>query len=266
MGLKESLRKLHEQEMLDKKLSLKREVKKELTKLKNEKILDKKCSSCGDVANYSIKGSSDWYCKECAIEYFGDLKHLKKTNTPDSSKNNKEIFFITSNDKKFAEMQSIIPEIKQLKIELDEVQDLDAKKIISKKLLDARSKVKGGSFIVEDTSLYIECLNGLPGPLIKFFVQSIGDKGMYEIAAKFRNDKAQARTLIGYYNRGKIKYFQGIVEGRIVRPERESKFGWDAIFMPEGYDKVFGEMNTDEKNEISMRGIAARKLRDYLKK
>jgi non-canonical purine NTP pyrophosphatase (RdgB/HAM1 family) len=268
MGLKESLRKLQEQEMLDKKLSLKREVKKELTKLKNEKILEKKCSVCGDVANYSIKGSSDWYCKDCAIEYFGDLKHLKKTssNSSQAKSGKKDIYFITGNDKKFSEMQSIIPQIKQLKIDLDEVQDLDAKKIISQKLLSAKSKVKSGSFIVEDTSLYIDCLNGLPGPLIKFFVQSIGDKGMYEITAKFRNDKAQARTLIGYYNRGKIKYFQGIVEGRIVRPERESKFGWDAIFMPEGHDQVFAEMDIDEKNEISMRGIAARKLRDHLKK
>jgi hypothetical protein len=82
MGLRESLKKLQEQERFDKKLSLKREVKKELTKLKHEKILEKKCSMCGDIAKYSIKGSSDWYCKECAIEYFGDLKNLKKTVIP----------------------------------------------------------------------------------------------------------------------------------------------------------------------------------------
>jgi ribosomal protein L37AE/L43A len=61
---------------------LKRELKKELTKLKNEKILEKKCTMCGDIAKYSIKGSSDWYCKDCAIEYFGDLKNLKKTVMP----------------------------------------------------------------------------------------------------------------------------------------------------------------------------------------
>ncbi len=79
MGLKESLRKLQEQEQLDRKISLKREVKKELTKLKNEKILEKKCAMCGDAAKYSVKGSNDWYCKDCAIEYFGDLKSLKRT-------------------------------------------------------------------------------------------------------------------------------------------------------------------------------------------
>jgi len=79
MGLRESLKKLQEEERRDKNLSLKREVKKELTKLKNEKILEKKCIMCGAIAKYSIKDSNDWYCKDCAIEYFGDLKNLKKT-------------------------------------------------------------------------------------------------------------------------------------------------------------------------------------------
>jgi hypothetical protein len=94
MGLKESLKKLQEAELRDKNLSLKREVKKELTKLKNEKILEKKCIICSHNANYSIKGSSDWYCKDCAIEYFGDLKHLKKTNIVaenDSKKTTKDL-------------------------------------------------------------------------------------------------------------------------------------------------------------------------------
>lgn len=80
MGLKESLKKLQEQERLDKRLSVKREVKKELTKLKNKKILEKRCIMCTDAAKYSIKGSNDWYCKECAIEYFGDLKNLKRAS------------------------------------------------------------------------------------------------------------------------------------------------------------------------------------------
>jgi len=86
MGLRESLKRLQEQERLDKKLSLKREVKKEFTKLKHEKILEKKCTMCGNIAKYSIKGSSDWYCKDCATEYFGDLKNLKKNIMPRTPK------------------------------------------------------------------------------------------------------------------------------------------------------------------------------------
>ncbi|MGV8086850.1 MAG: non-canonical purine NTP pyrophosphatase [Candidatus Woesearchaeota archaeon] len=266
MGLKESLRRLQEQEKLDKKLSLKREIKKELTKLKNEKILEKKCTICNDAARYSIKGSSDWYCKECAIEYFGDIKHLKKSNIDINKKNNSDLYFITNNDNKFREIQDIIPEIKQLKLELDEIQELDARRIIKHKLLEAKIKYKGkNAFIVEDTSLYLECLNGLPGPLIKWFLQTIGNQGLYDLTYKLKNDKAEARTLIGYYSKGKIQYFQGIVKGKIVYP-RKSNFGWDAIFMPEGYDEVMGEMTLSDKNEISMRSYAARKLKEYLNK
>ena len=263
MGLKESLKKLQEQERLDKKLSLKREVKKELTKLTNAKILEKKCIECGRTAKYSIKGSNDWYCKDCAIEYFGDIKHLKKSNADPKRGENQELYFITGNDNKFLEVQQIIPYVKQLKIDLDEIQELDAKKIIEHKLLEAK-KQHPGSFIVEDTSLYLECLKGLPGPLIKWFLQTIGNEGLYNLTIKLKNDKAEARTLIGYYSRGKIKYFQGLVKGKITSPGR-TNFGWDAIFIPDGYDRIFGEMDSDEKNEISMRGQAVRKLKEYLK-
>lgn len=104
MGLKESLRKLQEQEQLDKKLSLKREVKKELTKLKNEKISEKKCIECGGAAKYSIKGSNDWYCKECALEYFGDLKNLKKKT---AVKNIKSKQIVESKDSKVSRMLKV---------------------------------------------------------------------------------------------------------------------------------------------------------------
>jgi len=271
MGLKESLKKLQEQELLDKKLSLKREVRKELTKLKNEKIQSKKCVMCGDDANYSIKGSNDWYCKDCAAEYFGDLKNLKKKVAVEpkmiSKGSYENIYFITGNYKKYIEIEKILPKIRQLNLELEEIQELDAKKIIEHKLLDAKKKFKekNASFIVEDTSLYIDCMKGLPGPLIKWFLQTIGNDGLYNIVKNSGNNKAEARTLIGYYNRGKIKYFQGIIKGRIVSP-RKSDFGWDAIFLPDGHSKVMGEMTKEEKNEISMRGIAAHKLKEYLKK
>jgi non-canonical purine NTP pyrophosphatase (RdgB/HAM1 family) len=265
MGLKESLKKLQEQERLDKRLSLKREVKKELTKLKREKTLEKRCIECGDKAKYSIKGSSDWYCKDCALEYFGDLKNLKRSFIESLHKKKPKMFFITNNDKKFLEVANILPHIEQLRTDLDEIQELDAKKIIEHKLLEAKKKLsdKSNAFIVEDTSLYLECINGLPGPLIKWFLQTVGNNGLYNLTLKLKNDKAEARTIIGYYSKGKIRYFQGIVKGNIVSP-RSGDFGWDAVFMPEGSNKVMGEMTREEKNGISMRGKAAMKLKEYL--
>ena len=289
MGLKESLKKLQEDQEKDKKISLKREVEKELKKLKKKQVVVRRCIMCGDVADYSIKDSSEWYCKDCAIECFGDLKSLdksqdkkktkdktsKKTISVGSShveapkyvKDAKTINFITGNLKKYLEVEKILPNLRQVNLELLEIQELDAKKIIEHKLLEARSrfKEKDAVFMVEDTSLYLDCMKGLPGPLIKWFLATIGNDGLYNIAKNSKNNKAEARTLIGFYDSGKIKYFQGIVKGKIVAP-RKSDFGWDAIFKPDGYKKVMGEMTKEEKNSISMRGNAARKLKEYMEK
>ncbi len=268
MGLKESLKKLQEDELKFQNLSLKREVKKELTKITMEKIKEKYCIMCNALANYSIKGSNDWYCKDCAIECFGDLKHLTKTKTTIPKKllvSNKKFYFITGNKNKFSEVQAVFPNVKQLKVNLDEIQDFDARKIIEHKLLEATKKHKG-EFIVEDTSLYMESMNGLPGPLIKWFLDRIGNDGLYQIADNNSNNKAVAKTIIGYYKRGKIHYFEGVVEGTIVRPRVKTTFGWDAIFVPDGYDITYGEMSREDKNAISMRRLALEKFREYLEK
>jgi hypothetical protein len=75
MGLKESLKKLQE----DEKISVKREVKKEMTKIKKEMIQQKKCYHCYvDAAKYFVKGTNEGYCKECAIELFGTVDNLIK--------------------------------------------------------------------------------------------------------------------------------------------------------------------------------------------
>jgi hypothetical protein len=79
VGLKESLKELQKKEREYEKLSLKREVKKELTKIKRTALASqKKCVMCNESAMYSIKGSNDWFCRDCAIENFGSLGHLKK--------------------------------------------------------------------------------------------------------------------------------------------------------------------------------------------
>ena len=82
------------------------------------------------------------------------------------------LYFITGSKGKFAEVQLIIPNLKQLNIDLPEIQELDPKKIIEAKLQSAFEH-RSGEFIVEDTSLYLDCLNGLPGPLIKWFIKTI---------------------------------------------------------------------------------------------
>ncbi len=172
--------------------------------------------------------------------------------------------FITGNKNKLEEVRSVIPDIEQLEIDLLEIQDLDPSIIIEAKLREALNH-RDGEFIVEDTSLYFESLNGLPGPMIKWFLKSLGNDGLSKLAQGLSSQKAVAKVIIGYAkSKDDIKFFEGSISGSIVEPRGETSFGWDPIFQPDGYEKTFAEMSADEKNSISMRKIAAEKLKAYL--
>ncbi|HHD92531.1 MAG TPA: non-canonical purine NTP pyrophosphatase [Candidatus Portnoybacteria bacterium] len=176
-----------------------------------------------------------------------------------------DLFFITGNNKKFEEAQLILPSLKQLNIDLPEIQEIDAHKVVENKIKEAL-KHKNGNIIVEDTSLYLDCLNGLPGPLIKWFTKTIKINGLAKIAHKLENTHAQAKTIVGYAeNPSKIFFFEGIIEGNIVTPRGERVvFGWNSIFQPTDHSKTFAEMDLIEKNQLSMRGIAFQKLKEFL--
>jgi inosine triphosphate pyrophosphatase len=175
------------------------------------------------------------------------------------------IYFITGNKNKFEEVKSILPDIEQIDIDLPEIQEIDPKEVIKAKLIEALNH-KNSEFIVEDTSLYFDCLNGLPGPLIKWFMKTLGNKGLFDLVSKMSNtNKAKAKTIIGYAkNREEIYFFEGVIEGEIVFPAGDTDFGWDPIFKPSGFNKTFAEMTVEEKNSISMRRDAVNKLKTFL--
>jgi non-canonical purine NTP pyrophosphatase (RdgB/HAM1 family) len=173
------------------------------------------------------------------------------------------LYFITGNKNKFEEARAIIPCVQPLEIDLPEIQELDPQKIIEAKLKEARKHYDLNLFC-EDTSLYINCLNGLPGPLIKWFMHSLGNQGIYDLVKSNPNLSATAKTVIGYSGEGEIRFFSGEVRGRIVAPRGNTTFGWDPLFQPNGYAQTFAEMSRAEKNGISMRRMALEQLRDYL--
>lgn len=174
------------------------------------------------------------------------------------------IFFLTGNKGKLEEAMAIIPEIQGKEIDLEEIQELDVKKIIENKL-ELAAKQLTGNLIVDDTSLYITALNGLPGPLIKWFMKTVGNEGLIKMAKAFGDNQAEARTWIGYYSNGKTEFFEGVMKGRIVDSRGENGFGWDSIFEIEGKNKTLAELTSEEKNKISTRKIALEKLKEYLK-
>lgn len=173
------------------------------------------------------------------------------------------IIFITGNRLKFAEISSVIEEVEQLDLDLPEIQEIDPKKIIEAKLETAVAKGLT-PVMVEDTSLYFDSMNGLPGPLIKWFLKAVGTQGVHELAMRSGDTKAEAKTVIGIARSpGQFEYFEGSVTGEIVA-SRGIEFGWNSIFLPTGSSQTFGEMTDQERLRWSMRRIAAEKLRQIL--
>ena len=126
------------------------------------------------------------------------------------------LYFITANKNKLREVKEILGiDIKQLDINLPEIQELDSKKIIKEKIEEAIEHHKG-KFIVEDTSLYFEGLNGLPGPLIKWFLSALGLEGLFNLCKASGDFKATASTMIGYYNGKEIQFVRGEIWIEIV--------------------------------------------------
>lgn len=174
------------------------------------------------------------------------------------------LYFITSNKNKFAEAKVISPKIEILDIELLEIQSVNPREIIEAKLKEALHHRKG-AFIVEDTSVYLDCLGKLPGPFIKFFLQALGPGGIYEIGDRYKNNKARAVSHVGYAkSKDEIYFFEGEVLGTLVPPSATPDFGWNTIFKPDGFNKTFSEMTVEEKTKTNHRSRALSKLKDFL--
>ena len=122
----------------------------------------------------------------------------------------------------------------------------------------------------DDTGLEVEALGGEPGVHSARYA-TVG----HDFAANNRlllknlegkeNRRARFRTVISLIEGGEEHLFEGIVEGRIIDHESgEEGFGYDSLFVPDGFDRTFAEMTAEEKNAVSHRGRAVRKLVAYL--
>jgi XTP/dITP diphosphohydrolase len=129
----------------------------------------------------------------------------------------------------------------------------------------------GANCFADDTGLEIEALNGEPGVYSARYAGKACnfDDNINKVLLKMKgikNRKAQFKTVFSLVIDGKELQFEGIVKGTILESRRgENGFGYDPIFLPDGFDKTFAEMNSEEKNKISHRGIATIKLAEYLK-
>ena len=131
------------------------------------------------------------------------------------------------------------------------------------------SKTKSDCF-ADDTGLFTEALGGEPGVFSARFAgercsfQDNVDKLLLLLKNK-NNRKAYFKTVICLMQNGKEKYFDGIIRGIISNSARGTNgFGYDPVFIPEGFTKTFAELSAEEKNALSHRSIAVKKMKMFL--
>lgn len=175
-------------------------------------------------------------------------------------------FFATKNENKLREVNEILGRsLEQISVELFEPQGVRVEEIVREKTEDAFHKT-GKFVLVEDTSLEFVAWNGLPGALIKWFLETVGNDGILKMLSSETNRKAVAKTAVGFFDGTQAHVFVGEVSGTISETIRGTGgFGWDPIFIPDGHDKSFAEMTSIEKNVISMRKLALERMKAELK-
>lgn len=128
----------------------------------------------------------------------------------------------------------------------------------------------GYDCFADDSGLEVDALDGAPGVYSARYSGSGSEENMNKLLQNLTGKSergAQFRTVIALLTGEETRLFEGIVRGTIIDERRgQGGFGYDPIFVPEGYDKTFAELGSEVKNRISHRAKAVEQLAEYLKK
>ena len=186
--------------------------------------------------------------------------------------------FATNNNHKLKEVQEVlgdsfqIESLHELGIHEDipeNQQTLEGNALQKARFLYQRT---GESCFADDTGLEVEALNGAPGVYsARYAGESKNSLDNMALLLKNmegkQNRKARFRTVVALILDGKEYLFEGIVNGVITeQPRGTAGFGYDPLFVPDGYATTFAEMDSESKNAISHRGLAVEKLAAFLLK
>ena len=186
-----------------------------------------------------------------------------------------KIVFATHNANKLKEVQDILPD----PIELLSLDDIGCHEEIP----EIADTVEGNALIkanhvfenynypcfADDTGLFVEALNGEPGVRSARYAgcskdPNANNKKLLENLNSLENRNAFFKTVIVYKTETTTEEFTGICSGKILKsPTGQIGFGYDPIFLPEGYNQSFAEMSSKTKNKISHRGKAMEKFESY---
>ena len=186
-----------------------------------------------------------------------------------------EICFVTGNKNKLREVQNLLTNYKIVSLD-----DLN----FSEDIAETENTIQGNaelkaSFIYnkynidcfsDDTGLFIDSLGGLPGvKSARYAGENCNSEENIDLVLKNLKDKsdrnASFKTVICLILNNSTFFFEGVINGKITEEKvGNGGFGYDPIFVPEGFNKTFSELTINEKNAISHRGIAVNKLVNFL--
>lgn len=168
---------------------------------------------------------------------------------------------VTSNRNKWLEAQRILGKSLE-RVELD-LPELQAESVSEVALAKARAAfaVLGRPVIVEDAGIELSGLGGFPGPFIKYWEKLGGLASICRAADGLGDRGVRAVCALGVCSARGSRAVSGVVLGTLSsEPRGRNGFGWDAIFIPEGETRTFGEMTADEKDARSHRRRAWQEL------
>lgn len=180
-----------------------------------------------------------------------------------------EALFVTSNHNKAREAAEILGiELRSIALDLPELQDLDVAQVAAVKAAAAREALGApdSPILVEDSGLVVEVWNGLPGALTRWFLASVGNEGILRMlqGEEDRSARAVCAVAIAFAD-ASTRVFLGEVGGTIApEPRGSGGFGWDPIFVPEGYSETYAELGP-RKHEDSHRARALRAAREAIR-
>jgi XTP/dITP diphosphohydrolase len=171
------------------------------------------------------------------------------------------VWFLTHNSDKFREASAILAplgvRIRHLDRSKIEIQDSRQENIAKFALLNALEG-QNKQILVEDSGIFIEDLNGFPGPYSSYVYDTIGLKGVLAVLRRHKVRRAYFQATVAFGSPTvNPRLFRGRVTGRISdKILGRNGFGYDPIFIPDGYKKTFGQSSQAFKNERSHRARA----------
>ena len=168
---------------------------------------------------------------------------------------------VTGNPNKRREAERVVGHgLETAAIDLPEIQSGDLIEVLRFKAEAAWQRLER-PVVVEETGLELACMNGFPGPLVKWMLEAVGDEGIAQVAIRAGDPGVVARCALMLLDGEREVIAEGSTAGRLVLPPRGvGGFGWDPVFEPDGLERTYAELGDEVKDRIGHRGRAWREF------